>query len=300
MIKNFLRLFFLFFIVSIQPINAQDSLLTVLTKKEIPSGEKQLVAFNSPRIINAQTTETLRKRNFDFRIAHRFGNFLSSENNTRGGFHSFYGLDDPRFDIRIAFEYGVTDNFMVGFSRSKHDENLEALIKYCVLKQTADNKIPVSIAIFGSSAYTPKRDPIGVFHTTSDRFLHTLQIIIGRKFSSKLSFELIPSLVHRNIINPSPDDRNLFSIGGGGGWKITKHFTIIADYFYNFRKTSLKDIYYNPLSAGVEIVTGGHVFSIMFTNAQYIIEPGFIANTTDSWTKNGWKLSFNISRIFRF
>lgn len=300
MIKSFLRLFSLFIIASIQYTKAQDSLLIVLTKKETPSDEKQVVIFNSPRIINAQTTETLRKRNFDFRIAHRFGNFLSSENNTRGGFHSFYGLDDPNFDIRIAFEYGITDHFMVGFSRSKHDENLEALIKYAVLKQTANNKIPVSIAVFGSSAYTPKRDPVGIFQTAGDRFSHTLQLIIGRKFSSKFSFELIPSLVHRNTINTSLDDVDLFSIGGGGGWKITKHLSLIADYFYNFRKISLKDIYFNPLSAGIEIVTGGHVFSIMFTNAQYIIEPGFIANTTDSWTKNGWKLSFNISRIFRF
>jgi hypothetical protein len=296
-IKNNTFFFLIFFVTLSQSISAQDSLNTTFNKNNTS-------AFASTRIINAQTTETLRKRTLDFRIAHRFGNFLpytdkNGVSSGRGGFHNFYGLDDPNFDIRIAFEYGITDRLMVGISRSKKDENIETLIKYKLLQQTENDKIPLSIALFVSSAYTPQRDPLGIFQNTSDRFTYTAQAIATRKFSSRLSLELISSFIHRNLISNPLDNKDIFSLGGGGRCKLTKHFAIIADYFYNFRNKELNGVYYNPLSAGVEIESGGHVFSIMFTNAQNIIEPEFITNTTDSWLKNGWKLSFNISRIFR-
>jgi hypothetical protein len=281
-------------------LSAQDSLLALVGNEARPTREKVISTFSSSRLINAQTTETPHKRNLDFRVAHRFGDFLSPQgDDSRGGFHSLYGLDDPAFDIRIAFEYGISDNLMAGFSRSKYNEDLEGILKYRLVTQTTDNAIPVSLTLFGSVVATPKRDPFGVYPHTWDRFTYTAQCIIARKFSSNLSLELIPSLVYRNLFENSRDHNAVYSIGVGGRWKITKHFALMADYFYNFRNSSLDGIYYDPLSVGIEIETGGgHVFSIMFTNAQYINESGFITNTTESWSKNGWKLCFNISRIF--
>jgi hypothetical protein len=37
----------------------------------------------------------------------------------------------------------------------------------------------------------------------------------------------------------------------------------------------------------------------MFTNSAGILENEYLANTTSSWLKGGFKLSFNISRIFK-
>ena len=45
----------------------------------------------------------------------------------------------------------------------------------------------------------------------------------------------------------------------------------------------------NPLGAGVEIETGGHVFSLMFTNAGPIVETEFLTNTTNSWEDGGYR-----------
>jgi hypothetical protein len=291
---------FILSIISLQNVKAQDSLLAALKNEAASPGGKQFATFKSTRLINAQTSETTTAGSMDFKVSHRFGDFLSYQGNGEGGFHTFYGLDDPNFDIRIAFEYGITDRLMVGVSRSKQDENVEGLIKFRLLQQTMNNKIPVNITLFASAVYTPKIDSVLSTLPTSDRLTYTGQVIISRKFSSSLSLEIIPSLVHRNVIFNRFDDNDIYSIGGGGRWKLTKSFNLIADYFYNYRTAAVSGMYYPPLGAGVEIETGGHVFSLMFTNAQYIIEPEFIANTTQSWAQNGWKFCFNISRTFSF
>jgi hypothetical protein len=124
------------------------------------------------------------------------------------------------------------------------------------------------------------------------------QVIIARKFSSRFSAELVPSIVHGNIVEPNADNE-LFSLGGGARWKFTHSAAIVADYFYNFWNANDKINHENPLGVGIEIETGGHVFTVMFTNAIGLLETDFLPNTVDSWSKGGFKFSFNISRIFK-
>ena len=109
-------------------------------------------------------------------------------------------------------------------------------------------------------------------------------------------------LIHHNFVS-APDKNNAFALGIGGRVKLTHTFSIVMDYVYNFeqlRKPGNDNGYYNPLGAGVEIETGGHVFSIMFTNAYALLENEFITNTVDTWRKGGIRFSFNISRNFHF
>ena len=53
------------------------------------------------------------KNMLDFRISHRFGDIAVPSSG-----RTLFGLDNST-DIRIGFEYGITDQFMVGFGRSK-------------------------------------------------------------------------------------------------------------------------------------------------------------------------------------
>ena len=285
---------------------AQEDISKLLN--ELPASRQKVTAtFKTTRIINVQSNETVHKRTLDFRVAHRFG---AIGKNSGGSSHNLYGFDNSS-DIRIAFEYGITDALTVGVSRSKYQENLEGLIKYRLIQQTTDNKIPVAITLFGNMAYTPKDDRTGVFKKAGEsnaarnqqlrRITYSAQAIIARKFSSRLSLELIPTIIHRNFILNPLDDNTIIALGGAGRIRITKSMAMVADYVYNFsglRNVDNKNGFYNPLGAGVEFETGGHVFSLMFTNATGIIENEFIPNTTDTWTKGGFKFSFNISRNF--
>ena len=70
--------------------------------------------FSSTRIICGHSVETLPARTMDFRIEHRFGDMFG----TNGGVQNMFGFDNLA-DIRIALEYGITNDLMIGFGRSK-------------------------------------------------------------------------------------------------------------------------------------------------------------------------------------
>ena len=297
--KIYLLVFFVVINLLTQTSFAQDDLMKMLDDSAPQKNEKVFATFKDFKIINAHTTETVKKKTLSFCISHRFSNV-----NT--GIHGFYGFDSAD-NIRFSFDYGITDKLMVGIGRSKVHELLDGSIKYRLLDQTTNNHVPVSLAFYGCGALTPMKND-----GTLDKFAHRLsyssQLIVARKFGSKLSLELLPTYVHRNYVGGLINDYNfaqetndLFALGIGGRVKITKRSAIIFDCFYTFSQYRVKnavDPYYLPLSIGYEIETGGHVFHINFTNSSGLVENEYIPYTNDNWLKGGFKLGFNISRVF--
>lgn len=292
---------------------AQQDLLSMLDSVQKPkSREKVFATFKTTKVINAQSTETVNKRGLDFRVTHRFGNIGK---NGGGGGHTLYGLDAIS-DVRISFDYGITDKITVGLARSKRQENIDGTFKWRFFEQTDDNHIPVSIALYENAAFTPVvktvlySGTVNVKENTAHRFAYLSQLIIARKFNRYFSFELLPTYQHRNyvkaLINPDngkEESNDLFALGAAARLKITKRMAILVDYFYifsDYRTKNTQTLYYNPLAVGFEIETGGHVFHLNFTNALGILENDYIPNTTDSWSKGGYKFGFNISRVFNF
>ncbi|MBP6334595.1 MAG: hypothetical protein KA444_03910 [Bacteroidia bacterium] len=274
--------------------SAQDDLLNKLLEETGPAKREYVLAtFKGDKIINIQTNETVKKNNLDVRINHLFGN-IGAESG--GGFHNLYGFDQSQ-DIRIAFHYGITDRLMTGVSRSKRNENFEGLVKYKLLQQTTDNGMPISVTVFSNVTYSAKA--AALVEKDIHRFTYNTQAIFTRKFSSKFSLAIIPSYLHRNFVE-ADDENNTFSIGTGLRLKITQSTSLITDYFHTFRPTMPGTEYYDPFGIGVEIETGGHVFSLMLTNASGIIENDYLVNTVDSWSKGGMKFCFTISRMFKF
>jgi hypothetical protein len=304
---------FILSVISIQAFS-QDDLLNLLDSTGAKkTHEKVIATFKTTKIINAQSIETVKGGTMDFRITHRFGNIGTASG---GGAHTLYGFDNSA-DIRIAFDFGITDKLTLGVGRSKAGELIDGLVKYRFLSQTTDNHMPISAAFYGDMSYNPqdhKQFYNGVartpeFHENDiHRFAYTAQLLLARKFGSRLSIQLIPTFQHRNFVlgsinpdNSAEETNDLISFGGGFRLKITKRVSLIADYFYTlspYRTNNSATPYYNPLAVGVEIETGGHVFHLNFTNASGIIENNFIPNTTDNWLKGGYKFGFNISRVF--
>jgi hypothetical protein len=280
--------------VAAMPVIAQDDMLKSLQQETaIGTHEKAIATFKASKIINLQSSETVKRKNLEFRISHLFGN-MGEESG--GGIHTLYGFDQSN-DIRIAFTYGITDRLNVAFSRFKRDENLEGEIKYKLLEQTTDNKMPLTMTLFANMAYTPKEDPGNEITKSVHRLSYVYQLILAHKFSSSLSLELLGSYLHRNLVDPG-DDNGIMSVGGGGRWKFTRSASIIADYLVNVGRPDLVPERTEPLGVGLEVETGGHVFTLMFTNACGLLENDYIANTADKWSDGGFKFSFHITRMF--
>ena len=296
---------------------AQDDLLKMLDTVSTGDNNHDKVTgmFKTTKVISLQTPQTVGKGELDFRITHRFGNIGEKSN---GGVHTLYGWDAIS-DVRFSFDYGITRKLQVGVARNKRDENLDGTLKWRFMEQTLDNKGPITICAYSMASLTPKLK--SQFYSGADtawvsdsaKFIHRLvythQILFARKFTRWLSLVVAPSYTHRNYVlaninssNGAVDENGLFSVAGGLRLKVSRSVSILADYFYilsDFRKDNQAMPHYNPLSMGIEIETGGHVFHLNFTNASGIIENYFIPHTTDTWTKGGYKFGFNISRVFQ-
>lgn len=310
--KKIVTLFFVLNLFAGTMARAQDDLLSIANEGAKIKREKVSATFKTTKLINAQTIETVHKRTLDFRVAHRFGNIGGASG---GGYESnLFGLYQIA-DVRIAFEYGITDRLTLGISNNKRNRNFEGLVKFRLLEQRKDNRVPVAVTLFANVAMSTRKDD-GTFSDVNidgsktnkplRRLSYVSQVIIARKFGSVFSCEFLPTYVHRNYVPDVKDENDFFSLGFGARLKVTKSIALVGDYFYNFSKfrEDARDsdgnrIFYQPLGLGIEIETGGHVFTIMATNSSGIIENECLPTTVDTWTKGGFKFSFNISRNFR-
>jgi hypothetical protein len=311
--KTLKFLFYFALLGSAGSLSAQEDLLSLVEDSSANEPRKVYATFKTVRICNAQTIETVKKNHLDFRIAHRFGNIYNSDlpNAINNTFQTFFGFGEVS-DVRFSLDYGLTEDITVGIGRSSGNRLLDGTIKWKILKQNT-GKMPISLAFFSSLGYTHAPPLIlyqGVekdFETSeAHRFNYFTQIIIASKINEWLSLELLPSYIHRNYIkesynaeNGAADQNAFFSIGFGGRIKMSKRVSFIGDFFYNvaeYYRNNTK--VYNPLALGFEIETGGHVFSLFFTNANFLVENNFIPETTDTWSKGQVKFGFTISRTF--
>lgn len=280
----------------------QDTEETNSTEKPVQS-ERVKETFYSTRIINGHSTETLEKNEMEFRVEHKFGDMFGAN----GGVHQFFGLDNSA-DIRIAFEYGITDYLMVGLGRNKgsgpYRGLVDGFVKGRILGQTTDNKIPLSLAAVGSATITygkasPDVTSITHYPNFAHRMAYAAQLVASRKFGNWLSIALMPTYTHRNYV--AFDDQNgIFSLGGAANIKFAKKFGIVVEYYHNFHRKNLRDIYKNSLAVAFEWNTFGHVFSIYLANARGFTEQQFIPYTTADWLKGEFRLGFAITRSFQF
>jgi hypothetical protein len=274
--------------------------------------EKVIATFKSTKLINLHTNETIHKNELDFKVDHRFGD-IAGDN---GGIRQFFGLDNST-DVRIGFDYGLSDRLTAGLARAKGATTVQQLyelsLKYKLVEQTIDDHRPFSVTFFASNTIAAvkanRQDPTSAISYTnfSDRMNYVSQIIFARKFNPSLSVVLIPSYVHRNY-TAFRDQNDLLAIGAGGRLKVSKWMSVVVDYALNFRnkddKKYLEQVnlakFYNPLGVGLEMETGGHVFHLNFTNATALEEMQFIPATTSTWTKGQYRWGFSISRRFSF
>lgn len=267
-----------------------DDLLSLLDEPETKKKEFVTASFKTTRIINAHSIENTAFGVLDFKISHRFGS-------VQNGFYDLFGLDQAT--IRLGLDYGISDRLMVGLGRSTFEKSYDGFFKYKVLRQTKEGGgMPVSLSVFAGMAINTLQwsDP-----TRENFWYHRLsyayQVLLARKFSENFTLQLMPSLVHRNLVETRAEKNSVFAMGAGLRQKLTRRIALNLEYFYVL-PDQLAEGYFNSFSIGFDIETGGHVFQLHFTNSSPIIEKGFITQTTDRWADGGIHFGFNISRVF--
>ena len=285
----FIALFLLLFSGNVQSQDL-DALLNAETK---PTVDYATATFKASRIINGHSIEQMKKKQLDFRISHRFGPL-------NDGAYGLFGLDQSK--IHFSLEYGVTDWLMLGVGRGSLNKTYDSFAKFRLLRQSSGAKwMPVSLSYLTSVELNSLRfqDPTRTNYFSS-RLAFVHQLLIARKFNDKFSFQLSPTFIHRNLVKTELDMNDVYAMGFGARYKLSKRLSLNAEYYYNYNPNSkfLDTKYYNSASVGIDIETGGHVFQIMLTNSLGMREGSFIPQTTDNWFDKGIHLGFNISRVF--
>jgi hypothetical protein len=275
------------------PAKSQD-LDALLEKESKPETTYATAIFKSTRIVNGHSVQQMKKKQLEFMVSHRFGQL-----NT--GSYNFWGLDQGT--IHLGLEYGLTDWLEFGIGRSTYEKTADAFGKVSILRQRSGvENMPIQLSYMASTEVIGLNTNPAMQQNFTSRMSFINQILIARKFNESLSLQLTPTYIHRNIVPTEVERNDLFAMGIGGRYKLTKRVSFNVEYYYVYRanSSSLPITYYNPLSVGIDIETGGHVFQIMLTNSVAMREGGFIGKTTGSWTDAGIHLGFNISRVFSF
>lgn len=267
----------------------QDDLMNMLGE-DTPDTSYADAIFKTTRVIQGHSVKSPSYGVLQFVVSHHFGRINQ-------GLYNLFGLDQAT--IRLDLHYGITDRLAVGIGRSSYQKTLDGYVKYKLLRQSSGaRKMPVTASYLAATDINtlrwqePERDNL-----FSSRVSYVHQLLVARKFNNELSLQLTPTLVHKNLVEASDDNNDIFATGLGGRYKITKNLSINAEYFHVFGERN-KPQYENALAIGVDLETGGHVFQLHLTNSQPMFERGFITETRGKWSNGDIYFGFNINRVF--
>ena len=278
---------FLFLSIS---ICAQDDLLDELDALTEEEKKYELPAFKAMKIGNLQSTKIAEKGDLYLYVSHRFGTL-------QNGIKTFFGLDQANTKIQLV--KGLWEGIQLSIGRESLGETYSTSIKARLAKQSETNAF--NYVFYGTANINTQigedRLPNIEF---GDRMSYATQLLISRRFSDDFSFLVAPSYVRQNLQDlniTGGRTHNQFVMGLGGRYKLSQRMSINMDYAYNFNRDR-NSLFNDPLTIGVDIETGGHVFQLLFSNAQSTNEPGFLSNAEGNWGDGDIFFGFNIVRVF--
>ena len=275
---------FVCFVLASFSSNAQENLLNLLDDNDEVTYVTYL--FKGTKIVNSQSVELPGEGVLQFNIQHRFGTLNS-------GLYNLYGLDFSQ--VRLSFDYGLKDWFLVGIGRSSSLKIIDANSKIRLRRQVKDG-FPVTVVInsvvyLNQWVYSQLEKDDFIF---ANQLSYTNQILFARKINRNLTLQVSPTIVHYNLVEKLQESNDKYSLGIGGRHKLTSRISLNTEYFYQLNDKRNNNVF----SLGFDIETGGHVFQLHLSNSPAMIDSEFITQTTGKWLKGDVYFGFNISRVF--
>lgn len=285
--KNFKIILIALLILPLITFSQQKAKDTIKEKLQRP-------AFEGATIIDNPTNVLYNKNTLEVVISHRFG-VINGGNNDLAGFWA------PS-NIRIGASYAILDRVTVGFGTTKFDRLQDYNLKLALLRQTRSNKMPVSVSYYGNFTVDARKKEN--FNLKQDRYSFFNQLIIARRFSPNVSFQIAPSVSHYNLVQPYMQNDRV-AVAVGGRVKISPNTAILVDYsqpITQWDDPDRPDVDFNlpGFSAGLEFATSGHVFQLFISNYNGIVpQKNYMYNQNDFFNGD-FLIGFNITRRYNF
>lgn len=252
--------------------------------------------FNTSLLIDNQTVATPFKGSFQLEIQHRFSRI---EN-----IHNLFGIYGSA-NTRIALNYGVSDRIMVGLGTTKDYKLQDLQWKYLILRQTADNSMPVSVSYFGNAVLDlRKEENFGPEASYKDihRLSYFSQLIIARKFGEKFSAQVAPSFMYFNsvpIYSDTTGYKNVnFGIHAGARANLFGNHSLMIEYDQLLTKQDLDDQPRPNLAIGWEIQSATHTFQVFAANFSNAVNQYNLLFNQNNFADGDYLFGFNITVRF--
>ena len=287
LLKITLSVFFLF---CFGFANAQDDLMNELNATKSDTKEIASAAFKGLQVANMQSTKLPAKGEFYFLVSHRFGDLTNGANN-------FFGLDNAY--TKLGGIYGVTNWLSLGLSRQTYQKTYELAAKYKLANQE-DGGFPVTIVGYNTmDIRSDLKTDLFPDLKNNDRLAYTTQLFVSRKINNSLSVLVNPILVHKNLYDELTEQKNTYLLGAGARCKLSKRLSLNLDYAARLNLPEAYDFtYHNPITLGLDIETGGHVFQLVLSNSQTMNDVAYYTTASGITQGKGIFFGFNMYRVF--
>lgn len=274
----------------LSPLFGQDTVQVQNVSKPVR------LTFGTGILIENQTVATPYKGGIELEIHHRFSII---EN-----IHNLYGIYGSA-NTRIGLNYGITNKLMVGLGTTKDYQLQDVQMKYLLLQQTEDNKIPFSVSFYANMVADLRKEEV-FGPADSYRDIHRLsyfsQLIVAHKINKMISVQVAPSMAYFNSVPRTSDTtgyKNMnFGLSAGLRANLFGAHSLILEYDQLLTRQEL-DVQPKPNFAfGWEIGTGSHTFQIFATNYNQIISQRNLVFNTNYFRGGGYLIGFNITVRF--
>ena len=281
--------------------NGQDTTGTEI--KETPKPKYARATFNATKIINLQSTEIVPKNILQFMVSHHFSYLWNKDQTTEQNLAQFLGINSGVARTYLSFDYTATNYMNLGIALAGSSK-YEGWAKFRIIRQqTGPKNYPVT-ATWYSMANVDFAEEKGT-GSQWDKWSFLHQLLIARKFSDKLSLQLVPSLIYLNKVPYGINNSNfVYSIGAAGKWKASPKMNVTMEYtrqlnmYENIIDKSGVITNYSPdlLSLGIEINTGGHLFQFFVGNTMNSSNIDQLARNTGYLKDGNLAFGFTINR----
>jgi hypothetical protein len=284
--------------------NETDSTAPVKTQKFTKN------TFQGSSIINMHSVEIAAKNNLQFVISHHFGVLWDKNQDAGQNLAQVLGLNSGIAHTYLSLDYSVTNYANLGFAMTGNSK-FEGWVKFKILRQqTGEKNIPVTIgwiSLVNVDCQSNPADTIEANKLGWNKFSYMHQLLIARKFSSKFSLQLMPTLIHYNLVPYGYENsNNIFSMGLGGKYQLGKNKALTFEYAHQFNmydnvisKTGAIINYYpNLVSLGMEFNTGGHIFQFYVGNTTAATNIDQLSRNVQLIKDGQFALGFRLNRSF--
>ncbi|HKK59062.1 MAG TPA: DUF5777 family beta-barrel protein [Salinivirga sp.] len=253
--------------------------------------------FESPYLLDNQTTFILPEKTLQMAIQHKFGTMEE-------GISDLYGIYSSA-NIRIGFDYVPYENVQVGYGLTRTNMTHDFNAKWTVFEQTRDNSRPLGLALYGNMGIDGReKENLGAQNAFPQRLSYFGQLIMSRKFGYRVSVQLGASFSHFNMTDTSRFDYDRVGIHFNGRVRVAPTGNIVFNYDQPLdflRLSGTEEYELNPnITIGYEIVTSTHAFHLYMGYTNHLLPQYAMVRETKEFELEQFNFGFTITRLWSF